>query len=101
MLKYAISGKMIEMILANLFESSGSCCCHPDVSMGVGVTFKYYDKGKELSGELSCTWTVLVYLSCVVLSFPHIQNGKLGEIHFIWNIKYVAPILISLFINII
>ena len=48
------------LLLARLYESTGSFCCYFDV--GISITIKFYFKvfyvmGKALSGEVPCTWT--------------------------------------------
>ena len=62
----------IHPFLARLYHSTGSCCCHSDdgvsVGIGMGVTLQsftskfFYVIGKALSGELYCTGTDLVII---------------------------------------
>ena len=60
-----------DSVLAHLYESIGSYCCHFQVGMGVGIGVifeRFYDKvffcgmGNMLSGKLSCRQTGPVIL---------------------------------------
>ena len=34
----------MNLFLARLYDSTGRCCCHSNVGVGVGVTLKFYVK---------------------------------------------------------
>ena len=67
-------------LLAHLYKSTESYCCHFDVGVSRGVTLSslrqsfFYVMGKALSGELSCMGTGLVLSS----SFQHFKVHVYG-----------------------